>query len=174
MTELSSKLSKERLKQRLRERLKELPREQWLAALSRVPESALEALVASFPANWIVQAKTLPQSGLGMLKMRDTALGEAFYMGEFPLSNCWVSIRTEDGHEAEGAAWIMDDRAERAEQMALLDAVLSARLPGWEQVEDLLEIGLQVQEDESRERKSLLAKTRVDFSLLDDAGEDNA
>jgi alpha-D-ribose 1-methylphosphonate 5-triphosphate synthase subunit PhnG len=58
--------------------------------------------------------------------------------------------------------------------MALCDAVLSARLPGWEQVEDLLEIGLQVQEDESRERKSLLAKTRVDFSLLDDAGDDNA
>ncbi|MFT6030417.1 MAG: alpha-D-ribose 1-methylphosphonate 5-triphosphate synthase subunit PhnG [Oleiphilaceae bacterium] len=170
MTELSSKLSKERLKQRLRE----LPREQWLATLSRVPEPALEELVAGFPSNWIVQAKTLPQSGLGMLKMRDTALGEAFYMGEFPLSNCWVSIRTEDGHEAEGAAWIMDDRAERAEQMALCDAVLSARLPGWEQVEDLLEIGLQVQEDESRERKSLLAKTRVDFSLLDDAGDDNA
>jgi alpha-D-ribose 1-methylphosphonate 5-triphosphate synthase subunit PhnG len=170
MTELSSKLSKERLKQRLRE----LPREQWLAALSRVPESALEALVAGFPSNWVVQAKTLPQSGLGMLKMRDTALGEAFYMGEFPLSNCWVSVRTEHGHEAQGAAWIMDDRAERAEQMALCDAVLSARLPGWEQVEDLLGIGFKVQEDESRERKSLLAKTRVDFSLLDDAGEDNA
>jgi alpha-D-ribose 1-methylphosphonate 5-triphosphate synthase subunit PhnG len=170
MTELSSKLSKERLK----ERLKKLPREQWLAALSRVPESALEELVAGFPSNWIVQAKTLPQSGLGMLKMRDTALGEAFYMGEFPLSNCWISVRTEDGHEAQGAAWIMDDRAERAEQMALCDAVLSARLPGWEQVEDLLEIGLKVQEDVSRERKSLLAKTRVNFSLLDDAGEDNA
>lgn len=150
-----------------------LPREQWVAALSRVPEATLDDLVASFPSNWVVRAKTLPQSGLGMLKMRDTALSEEFYMGEFPLANCWVVIRTPDGIDAEGAAWVMDDRAERAEKMALCDAVLSARLTGWQLVSDLLNQGMQLQKQDSDERKSLLAKTRVDFSLLDDAGDDN-
>lgn len=152
---------------------KGLQREQWVSVLSRVPSATLQALVEGFPSNWVVKAKTLPQSGLGMLKMRDSALGESFYLGEFPLASCWVSIRTEQGDEAEGAAWIMEDSIERAEQMAMCDAVLSARLPGWQKVVDLLEIGVEMQKYESRERKSLLAKTRVDFSLLDDAGDDN-
>lgn len=149
---------------------KELAREHWVAALSRVPAATLEDLVEGFPSNWVVKAKTLPQSGLGMLKMRDSALGDAFYLGEFPLASCWVSVRTEQGCEAEGAAWVMEDCVERAEQMALCDAVLSGRLPGWEKIVGLLEMGMEVQKHEQRERKSLLAKTHVDFSLLDDAG----
>lgn len=151
-----------------------LPREQWASTLSQAPEPELETLVASFPTNWTIKAKALPQAGLGMLKMNDTALNDAFYIGEFPLANCHISVRTEQGEEAEGAAWIMDERAERAEQLALCDAVLSAKLPGWEQVEALLEKGLHKQMHRSRERRSLLAKTRVDFSLLDDSGENNA
>lgn len=149
----------------------QLPREQWVAALSKVAEQKLSKTLDSLTQHWTIKAKTLPQSGLGMLKMRDSALGDNYYMGEFPLATCWLSVHTDQGKTAEGAAWIMDDNKERAEQMALCDAILSGCLPGWEQIFDLLELGTTIQAGETRERKSMLAKTRVNFSLLDDVGE---
>lgn len=155
------------------EQIIQIPREQWVAALSKVPEQTLGDTLDKLTQDWEVKAKTLPQSGLGMLKVRDSALGDDYYMGEFPLASCWLSVQTEQGQIAEGAAWIMDDSVERAEQMALCDAILSSRLSGWEQVLELLEQGRKIQVDEKNERKSLLAKTRVNFSLLDDVGEQN-
>ncbi|MET0043030.1 MAG: phosphonate C-P lyase system protein PhnG [Candidatus Thiodiazotropha sp. 6PLUC3] len=151
-----------------------LPREQWVRALSAVPEEALASAVQNFPNAWKVTPKALSQEGLGLLKFRDSALGDAFYLGEFPLASCWLSITTPDGVNAEGAAMVMDVRAERAEQMALCDAVLSSRLPGWEAVAKLNDQGCEQLALKARERKTMLAKTRVDFSLLDDVGEEHA
>lgn len=152
----------------------DLSREEWVSVLSAVPEAVLREVVNSFPTTWTVSPKALPQAGLGMLKMRDSALSEAFYLGEFPLATCWVTVTTETGDVAEGAALVMDDQVERAEQMALCDAVLAARLPGWQQVAELVEQGAERRRCLARERKVMLARTRVDFSLLDDVGDDHA
>jgi alpha-D-ribose 1-methylphosphonate 5-triphosphate synthase subunit PhnG len=154
--------------------MNQLAREQWVSALSMVPEQSLECLTKGFPKSWKVTPKALPQSGLGMLKLRDTTLGEAFYLGEFPLATCWLSITTEDGERAEGCAMVMDEQVDRAEQMALCDAVLSAHLPGWEKVAALIEQGMELRTRQTRERKAILARTRVDFSLLDDVGDNDA
>jgi alpha-D-ribose 1-methylphosphonate 5-triphosphate synthase subunit PhnG len=151
-----------------------LTREQWVSALSMVPELSLERLVKSFSKTWKVTPKAAPQSGLGMLKLRDTTLGEAFYLGEFPLVSCWLNVTTETGERAQGSALVMDDRVDRAEQMALCDAVLSAQLPGWERVAALIEEGEQMRARQACERKAILARTRVDFSLLDDVGDGDA
>ena len=74
-----------------------------------------------------------------------------------------------EGVIAEGAAQVMDDRVEVAEALALCDGVLSKRLPGWEQVNELLEKGQAVRESIKVERKQILASTQVDFSLLDES-----
>jgi len=153
--------------------MNKLPREAWASALSAVPKDSLSAVIDRFPSSWKIRPKALPQAGLGMLKMRDSALGDAFYLGEFPLATCWVTVVTEAGDTAEGATLIMDDRIERAEQLALCDAVLSARLPGWQRVAELVELGVERRNEWARERKSMLARTRVDFSLLDDVGDDD-
>jgi alpha-D-ribose 1-methylphosphonate 5-triphosphate synthase subunit PhnG len=108
-----------------------------------------------------------------MLRLRDSALNESFYLGEFPLSSCTISVTTESGETAEGAALVMDDRVERAERLALCDAILAARLPGWRQVFALLFDGIARRDDLNCERKAMLARTRVDFALLDDVGGDN-
>ena len=152
----------------------DLPREEWLSALSAVPEAALDRVAQSFPNTWKIRPKALPQTGLGMLKMRDAALGDAFYLGEFPLATCWVTVTTDDCVTAEGAALLMDDRIERAEQLALCDAVLSAGLPGWEAVANLVAQGTRRRHEIQCERKSMLARTRVDFTLLDDVGDEDA
>jgi alpha-D-ribose 1-methylphosphonate 5-triphosphate synthase subunit PhnG len=151
-----------------------IPREEWVSAMRAVPEQALSRVVHSFPKEWKVTPKALPQEGLGLLKMRDSALGDAFYLGEFPLASCWLSVTTSEGATAEGAAIVMDDRVERAEHMALCDAVLSAQLPGWEGVASLIDEGRRQQEIVARERKSMLARTRVNFSLLDEVEDNNA
>lgn len=151
-----------------------LTREQWASALSLVPEDELKQVVNSFPMYWQTKPITLPQAGLGMMKLRDGALGEDFYLGEFPIASCHIEITTEAGIKAQGAAWMMDDKQDRAEYMALCDAVLSAKLTGWEKVAALIEQGEQRMRQRDLERKSLLAKTRVDFSLLEDVGDDDA
>jgi alpha-D-ribose 1-methylphosphonate 5-triphosphate synthase subunit PhnG len=109
-----------------------------------------------------------------MIQLNDSAFDEPFYLGEFPLASAWVEVRTADGQVAEGAAQIMDDRIELAETLALCDAVLSARLPGWEQLAELLQQGMEIIETTRQERKQMLASTQVDFSLLDDMGDDDA
>lgn len=149
-------------------------REQWVSALTAVPEAALKAVVDGFPASWSIRPKVLPQAGLGMLKLRDSAFNEPFYLGEFPLASCWITLTTDDGTTVEGAAQVMDDRVECVEQLALCDAVLAARLPGWESVSSLVEQGMAVRERTAQQRKTILARTRVDFSLLDDVGDDDA
>lgn len=151
--------------------MNEVDREQRITLLTLVPVQDLKALVETFPADWIIRPTALPQVGLGMLKLRDSAMGEAFYLGEFPLAQCRISVTTEEGLMAEGGALVMDDSAERVEYLALCDAVLAGRLPGWERVLDLVEMGEQLRLKAEIERKSILAQTRVDFSLLDeDAG----
>lgn len=151
--------------------MNEVDREQRITLLTLVPAQDLKTLVESFPTDWMIRPTALPQVGLGMLKLRDSAMGEAFYLGEFPLAQCRISVTTEEGLMAEGGALVMDDSAERVEYLALCDAVLAGRLPGWERVLDLVEMGEQLRLKAEVERKSILAQTRVDFSLLDeDAG----
>ena len=118
--------------------------------------------------------KSLPQTGLGMLKLNDSAFNEPFYLGEFPLSSAWLEITTNEGQHAEGAAQVMDDNLELTEALALCDAILSARLPGWQRVAAFVDLGMQRRNTIQEERKRMLAHTKVDFSLLDDVGDDDA
>jgi alpha-D-ribose 1-methylphosphonate 5-triphosphate synthase subunit PhnG len=152
----------------------EIAREDWQNALSVVPEEQLNRVVDNLSSAWDIRPTTVPQAGLGMLRMRDSALQESFYLGEFPLASCRLSVTTDTGETAEGAALVMDDRVERAERLALCDAILAARLPGWRQVFALLFEGITRCDELSQERKAILARTRVDFSLLDDVGGDDA
>ena len=145
-------------------------RTSWVSALSAIPSSELLRLTEKLTVDWQVQAKAVPQSGLGILRLNDSALHEDFYLGEFPFASAWLQVTTSDGKTAEGAAQLMDERLDVVEAMALCDAILSARLPGWERVLRLIETGLALREATRRERSLMLAHTRVDFSLLDEAG----
>ncbi len=145
-----------------------ISRNKWVAALTAIPNDKLLSTVAQLSEGWQIKAKALPQSGLGMLKMQDGAFGEPFYLGEFPLSTAWVEVNTPEGHTAEGAAQVMDDRPELIEALALCDAILANQLPGWHVLVDLLEAGQSQRQNIANERKQILASTMVDFSMLDE------
>jgi alpha-D-ribose 1-methylphosphonate 5-triphosphate synthase subunit PhnG len=109
-----------------------------------------------------------------MLQLEDGAYREPFFLGEFPLASAWVEITTPEGITAQGAAQVMDDDVELVETLAICDAILSARLPNWEKLAEMMERGEQAVAAKDRERKQMLAATQVDFSLLEDVGAEHA
>ena len=145
----------------------------WAINLYAVPSGELLSLTEELTKNWHIRAKSLPQTGLGMLKLNDSAFNEPFYLGEFPLSTAWLEVTTSDGQIAEGAAQIMDDRVELSEALAICDAILSSVLPGYDRVLMLVEKGTGIRQQRHKDRQHILAATQVNFSLLDHVGNDD-
>ena len=150
-----------------------LERKDWIRALTVHPVSALNTLANELTRDCDVKLKSLPQAGLGLLQVTDGAFHEPYYLGEFLLSLCSIVISTPDGRCAAGGAQVMADDAELARSLAILDAILAARLPGWERVCALIEAGAIKRAEEDRRRRAMLAATRVDFAMLNSAGDDD-
>ena len=149
-----------------------LQREQWVNALTAHPAQTVKELAAQFASQYVVTHTRLPQTGLGLLKIRDGAFHDNFYLGEIPISTCDVEVRISDGRSVTGGAQVMADDAELARALAILDAILAAELPGWETITDYLQSGAELREKEAHRRHTVLNETRVDFSLLSAADRD--
>ncbi|MBE0468599.1 MAG: phosphonate C-P lyase system protein PhnG [Methyloprofundus sp.] len=145
----------------------------WLRALAVQPPQQLSATLDSLSLNWTIAPKQLTQTGLAALKLRDGAFNDPFFIGEIPLSSAWIVVTTETGECYEGAAQLMDDSAQKIEQLALCDAILSHQLSGWESIYALVEKGMQMIDQERALRKKLLVKTTVDFALLNASEDDD-
>lgn len=146
----------------------DLPRSQWIRALSWIKRSDLQIEVENISKDWLIKPVSIPQSGLGALKLQESTVSEAFFLGEFPLSSVSVEITTPDGRAAQGAANVMCDDVKYAEALAICDAILAEELDGFNRIHTLLCQGqLRFEERESARRK-ILSSTRVDFSLLED------
>lgn len=150
-----------------------LERKDWIRALTAHPVPDLHALAEQLAAGCEVRLIRLPQAGLGLLQLADGAFHEAYYLGEFPLSTCSLELTVADGRRAEGGAQIMADDAELARSLAILDALLAAKLPGWERVSEYVVSGAAQRAEEDRRRCAVLAATRVDFALLGNVEEDS-
>ncbi len=146
-------------------------RSQWVKALSALPIERIITTGERLGRTWTIKDKSLPQSGLGMLKLRDGALHEPFYLGEFPIATAWLVITTDDGQTVEGAAQVMDDTIELAKMLALFDAILANQLNGWEQAIEMVNEGMEIIHAIKIKRHAMLTKTHVDFSLLDSMGD---
>ncbi|MET4026412.1 alpha-D-ribose 1-methylphosphonate 5-triphosphate synthase subunit PhnG [Marinobacter sp. MBR-99] len=149
------------------------PRSQWLRYWSAIPAELTEALAAEISDQSEVRDVTLPQSGLGLLQLPDSALNDLYFLGEVPVSHANVEVVAPDGTRAEGGARLLDDRQSLARALAILDATLAARLPYHEQAMSLLAAGSEAVQQVQAERNAILAATRVDFSLLGDGSEDD-
>lgn len=141
-------------------------RKNWIRLLMAVDTKQVQQLAEQITTDWELHYKALPQSGLGMLKLRDGALQEPFYLGEIPVASAWVELTLPNGDKAEGAAQVMDDDKDLAEALAVCDAVLANRLVGHELLTTLLQQGAKKLESEQHNRKQMLKRTHVDFSLL--------
>jgi len=149
------------------------PRSQWLQYWSAAPARAAEALATEVAERCQIRDITLPQNGLGLLKLPDSALNELYFLGEVPVSHAHVEVIAPDGARAEGGARLLDDRQSLARALAVLDAILAGALPLHEKALELLSIGQTALAKTRAERDAILATTRVDFSLLGDGSEDD-
>lgn len=149
------------------------PRSQWLRYWSAAPAEKAETLAAEIAGHCDVRDITLPQSGLGLLKLPDSALNDLYFLGEVPVSHAHVEVIAPDGTRAEGGARLLDDRRSLARALAVLDATLAAGLPHHEQALRLLETGRATLQETEAGRNAILTSTRVDFSLLGDGSEDD-
>lgn len=149
-----------------------LERKDWIRALTAHPATELNALADELAAGCGVKLMSLPQAGLGLLTLTDGAFHEAYYLGEFPLSSCSIELSLSDGRQAAGGAQVMADDAGLARSLAILDAILAAKFPGWDKVSAHVASGASRRAEENRRRRAMLAATRVDFAMLNNAGDD--
>lgn len=148
-------------------------RSQWPRQLMAVPAAEVIAVAATLASQHRVEDVTLPQAGLALMQLRDSALNEAYCPGEIPLASARVILTTIDGTQHEGAAQVMHDSAKFARAVAVIDAALAAQLPGSEAVEPLLNRGAALLAQQSVSRKKMLVHTRVDFALLGTTEEED-
>jgi len=149
------------------------PRSDWLRLWTALPPGRVKSVAEGVAQRYRIEDLGASPSGLGLLPLRDSALGEPYFLGEIPLARAHVRITGDAGMTAEGAAVLLDDRASIARAMAILDGALAARLPGFEPILALLEEGSRAVEAITAGRRALLAATRVDFSLLGTADEED-
>ena len=147
-----------------------------LECLMQVDKERLKALVAGLTEGWKSGPVSLPQAGLGLLKLQDGAFHEPFYLGEFPVTSAHLFVSPSEGgafeaSEYEGAALMMCDDVDFVEALAICDAILTHRLSGAEEIMQLVDEGETIRLNEAKVRSAMLVRTRVDFSLLQDAGE---
>jgi alpha-D-ribose 1-methylphosphonate 5-triphosphate synthase subunit PhnG len=151
-----------------------ISRNDWPRALCQLNATEIRALAARLTLDIEVRDVVLPQAGLGLLSLTDGAFHEPFYLGEIPVARAEVILKTGYGREVQGGTVIVDDRAQLARSIAILDAVLSDKLPGFELAESLLEQGEQLRMQRISERRQILSATRVDFSLLEQEDDEDA
>lgn len=143
-----------------------IPRAQWPRLLAALPAKDIKRCADELARGWQVTDVSLPQSGLGLLQLRDSALAENYFLGEIPVARAHVRLVRPDSQSIEGAAQLMDDRASLVRAIAIMDAVKAAQWPGSERVDELLQAGQSHWQGIEASRKALLAITRVEFSLL--------
>jgi alpha-D-ribose 1-methylphosphonate 5-triphosphate synthase subunit PhnG len=151
-----------------------IPRNDWPRALCQLGAAEIKQLAATLSRDIEIRDVVLPQAGLGLLSLTDGAFHEPFYLGEIPVARAEVILKTADGREVQGGTVLVDDRAQLARSIAILDAVLSGKLPGYEQAASLVEQGNQLRIQKMSERRQMLAATRVDFSLLEQEDDEDA
>lgn len=145
-----------------------IDRGQWARCLNAAPKDQVKKLAHSLVERYPRTHRRLPQSGLGMLQLREPNRGERFHLGEIPLAAAEVSLRDENGTSHPGAAMILLDDQELAEALAICDAALAADLPGSESVTALIHEGHTALREEQRQRSGILHRTSVAFDLLEE------
>lgn len=112
------------------------------------------------------------ESGLALMQWQDAVMHQPFFLGEVPIARAAVALVNARGERAQGGAVLMADDAELAHALAVLDAVHTHRWPGVELVEALALGGATARNRVRAQRQAGLQRTRVDFSLLAEADDD--
>lgn len=146
-----------------------IKKSQWIAALTALPKTQIKDLAKYLSSDLDPQPAALPRSGLQLLAMKDGVMGETYFLGEIQLATAHISLQSPEGARVEGAASVLEEDEEYAMALAILDAIMRHDLPGSQEVADLIEAGWRKRVEIDNERGQLLARTKVDFSLMSES-----
>lgn len=102
-----------------------------------------------------------PENGLVMIKMRETARRQLFYLGEVLVTEAKVSI---DGNLGMGI--VCGDNEESALNLAIIDAAYKCRLEETETWEEILINEENIIKEKLDEEADKILKTKVDFRTM--------
>lgn len=143
-----------------------VPEEFWMVALMQSPIRELKKTIDDLQKDLEVRFLQLPESGLDLIQMQDSVLGQLFYLGELSVSQCEVEImHRPSGKTQRGYSKVMIDSEDHVCLLATADALLRMDV-NFHQLENILTEGYECWAAKKEQRKSILAETRVDFSLL--------
>jgi alpha-D-ribose 1-methylphosphonate 5-triphosphate synthase subunit PhnG len=146
------------------------PRGQWPRLLGALSPERVTARANEIAAPYRIEQLQLPESGLALLRMREGCFGEHFNLCEVPLAEVCIELVDSNGDRAKGGARVLNSTTEYAQAVAVLDALLAARWPGWEVAQKLLDEGWQEVQRTEAARAEIRERTRVDFSVLSAMG----
>ena len=142
-----------------------ITRNNHIKALCSAPPNQVMDLARALKPLFEVTTMALPENGLGILKLRETAGNDAFFIGEVPVSTAHVALQ-KDGQTYHGGACILSDNQDLAQSIAILDAILENELSGVVRCRELVEMGLDAIKERDTMRHTILARTKVAFNVL--------
>jgi alpha-D-ribose 1-methylphosphonate 5-triphosphate synthase subunit PhnG len=114
-----------------------------------------------------------PTMGLVMMRSQESVEGVVFNVGELLISESTLSV---DG--VIGCGVIMGNDVDNARRLALIDAVTHNSDPKWSAWKERFEAWITEQREQQivqqEERFKLIARTKVDFELMDSEQEEEA
>lgn len=128
---------------------------------------------------WIDQIKEIaevkilkePKMGLVMMRSRDTVAQEIFNLGEVLVSDCTVFVDNQPGYGV-----VMGNQPERAEAMAIIDAVFRIRGGKLKDLINNMQIWIEeqsgLQQREQLSEFNHINRSKVNFEIMEDPGID--
>ncbi|MFO1446480.1 phosphonate C-P lyase system protein PhnG [Bacillus sp. Bva_UNVM-123] len=126
------------------------------------PFEVAEAFAQEIQGSYSITLIQKPESGLVMLKMRETAKKSLFYLGEVFVTECKVQI-----YNSIGIGIIKGDKPELSFHLAIIDAAYGAGLmetKAWTSILEEKEAELFKQR---RKRNQEIMRTKVSFETMD-------
>ena len=124
--------------------------------------------------SWVTKIKAIgevkiikaAQAGLVMMRARDAVAEQIFNLGEVLVSECTVMLDKQTGY-----GLVMGNQPERAEAMAILDALFFSTEAKWARLLADMQIWLkkqaQVQEKEQQKEFQLIERSKVNFETIE-------
>ncbi len=120
-------------------------------------------LASQIEETFSIKIERPPQTGLVMMKTRDSVSKQPFYMGEVLVTECVVEV---DG--TVGVGVLMGENPEKAYQIAMIDAAFNKNLPLIEEWTVLLEEEERKIILREKEELALVSSSKVNFDTMED------
>ncbi|OZI11434.1 phosphonate C-P lyase system protein PhnG [Bacillaceae bacterium SAS-127] len=130
--------------------------------LIRSTSDSAKKLAAVIIGNYEISTLSEPSHGLVMIKVRETAQQQLFYLGEVFVTEARVKVAGQIG-----VGMVVGDQQELAYHLAIIDAAYAASLPETEQWSTYLLEEEQLISEQNIAEANRVYRTKVSFETMD-------